>query len=342
MIQVSIDSVRQKLIEAGKIRGLSNEEASSVAEEYIDAELSGFKTHGVGKFFVINDAIQGRRGTPRVTTESTVMALVDGQRELGSLAARYCINLLIPKARKNGMGLVALRNASRYGRLTPYGKLIAESGLVGIVTNSGGPAAVAPYGSYAPILGTNPICIAFPRGDTGPLVFDFATSDAVWGEIRQAMIESRDLPLEAFYKSDGTYAVDPKEANAVRAFDGAKGYALCLAVEILCGAFVGARMGLSVQDEYDLGFLFLAFDPTMFRDSVQDFYSEIATLAEEIHKAPAIQPGDRVWLPGERSMETRQLRQRRGALDLDDSVWDMLCRMSTDPSAGLEATNLTD
>lgn len=342
MVTVKISDLRERLVKAAKIRGLSKEESNALADDYLDAELRGFKTHGVGKFFIINEAIAARRGKPRVIKESASSALIDGQRGLGTLVARYCISVLLQKAKKNGLAVVALRNVSRYGRLAPYGRLIAQSGFIGLITNSGGPAAVAPYGSYDPILGTNPICISFPRGDAEPIVIDFATSKEVWGEIRQAMLEGRDLPPETFFRNDGKYAVRPEDANAVQSFDGAKGYALCLAVEILCGSFVGAKMGLAAENEYDLGYVFLAMNSSMFRSNRKEFGSELDKLVSDIHNSKPIRPGEHVMLPGERSEALKLRRQKEGVTELDERVWEMLGRMSIDPKAGLETSNKTN
>lgn len=342
MPKVAIDSVQQKIVDAAKLRGLSEKQAKILANYYLDANLRGADTHGVGRFLVVSDAIKTRGGPPQILKETSVVALVDGRRELGPLAAQYCVDLLIPKVKANGLGLVALRNASRYSHLTPFSAYIASFGFIGIVTNSAGPPAVAPHGSYAPILGTNPLCIAFPCAERDPIVLDFATSMAVWGEIRQAMLEERNLPPETFYTDEGAFAVRPADANAVRSFGGPKGYALCLAIEVLCGAFLGARMGSAVDDEYDLGFLFLGIDPLLFRDRLDDFHSELAGLAHEIRNSPAIDPRHPVRLPGDHSNRTKDLQQQAGVIELDKKTWDLLCQMAVDPSAGMESTSLTN
>ena len=217
------------------------------------------------------------------------MALVNGNRELGQLAARFCIDKLVILAREHGVGVVGLRNASRYSRLTTYGSAIAERGLVGIVLNSGGPPAVIPANGIDPIFGTNPICFAFPE-EQQPLVLDFSTSERVWGEIRQAMLENRPLPGGAFLDKDGATTVSPENAEAVLPFGGHKGYALCLAIEILCGALVGAKMGRAVNDQFDLGFLFIAMDPRAF-DVEATLPKEISTLLTSVRQSRGSEPG---------------------------------------------------
>lgn len=344
MISVPISDVRTTLVKAAMVRGLVQDEAEVVVEYYLDAELRGIATHGVSRFLVITEAIRQRKGKPWIVRQSTAFALVDGQQELGVLAARYCIDLVAQKTRQNGIGLVALKNSSRYNRLAPFSRQLAEANLVGMVINTAGPPAVAPYGSYTPILGTNPISIAFPGSPArgGPLVIDMSTSQATWGEIRQAIIEQRPLPPDTFYTATGAYAVEPGDAAAVQAYGGAKGYALCLAIEVLCGAFIGAQMGTNVTSEYELGFLFMGLDPLMFRDSINDFTMELDTLKQAIHQAEPLREDQAVRLPGERADAVAAATRAAGSISLDAHTWSMLCAMAHDPDAGLAATHLTN
>ncbi len=342
MIELPITSVRQKIVAAGTIRGLSQKEAEFLAGYYLDADMRGAKTHGVGRFLVESDSIKTRGGPPRTIKETSISAFVDAQRDLGALAAQFCIDLLIPKVKTNGFGIVALKNASRYSQLTPFGSSIASFGFVGIVTNSAGPAAVSPHGSYSPILGTNPLCIALPTGDGFPIVMDFATSQSVWGEIRQAMLEGRNLVPRSFYTQDGSFAVRPEEAAAVKAFDEAKGFALCLAIEVLCGAFLGLPMGLAVNDEYDLGFLFIGIDPKLFRDNIEGFYSELSGLAGDIRNAAPLDINQPVRLPGDKSNKMQQSAMQSGKVKLEEKTWDLLCRMAENAETGMESSFLTN
>lgn len=57
------------------------------------------------------------------------------------------------------------------------------------------------------------------------------------------MLEKRPLPEGCFYDKEGKETTDPDMAEAVKAFGGPKGFALCYAIEILTGAFVGCKMG---------------------------------------------------------------------------------------------------
>ena len=81
-------------------------------------------------------------------------------------------------------------------------------------------------------------------------------------------------------------------------FGGPKGYALCYALEVMTGAFVGAKMGYDAKDEYDLGYLFVAFSPDMFT-TLEAFTKEVDALADDVRSCPSAKPGGRVFVPGE-------------------------------------------
>src|SRR6516225_5791256 len=102
----------------------------------------------------------------------------------------------------------------------PYTVRLAQRGFVGILANTAGPAAVGPFGSVDPITGTNPICFSFPTPSGVPQTSDFATSEVVWGEIRQATLEGRGLVSGPFLSSAGDVTTARSEVDAVRAFVG--------------------------------------------------------------------------------------------------------------------------
>ena len=135
------------------------------------------------------------------------------------------------------------------------------------------------------MFGTNPLCFSFPSGRGKPYVFDFATSQKVWGEVRQAIVENRPLPDNCFIDGEGNFTTDPEKAEAGVPFGGPKGYALCYALEVMTGAFVGAKMGYNARDEYDLGYLFVAFSPEMFT-TLDTFTEEVDALAGDVRGCP--------------------------------------------------------
>ncbi len=350
-----IVEVERLLREALTRRGVTGDDAEFIVADLTDAQLEGKATHGVAKVFLIDSALAERQGEPVVRRRRPGMVLVDGRRELGHLAGRLCARLAVELASEGGTGLVSLTNAGRFGRLAPYGRLIADHGLVGFVTNNAGPPAVAPFGSRDPVLGTNPVCFAFPPppppppgnpGNAGSpgnpanrasLVIDLSTAARVWGEVRGAVLEGRPLPPGAFLDQDGQPTRDAENAAAVQAFGGHKGSALCLALELLCGALCGARMGREVDSEYDLGAIFLAVDPGALLPADDPGARE--RLVESIKGSRPAPGHERVLVPGDRSAARRAAALAAGVVDVHPATMSRLRRMARSDEGGLEPSD---
>ena len=333
--EIRIDELRVMMLDALALRGIGSEDADFIVDDFLDAELEGHKTHGVSKFLTIDIGLSGREGSIEIVSRTGGHAKIDGHRELGHIAARQASALSAELAKEHGVGLVALTNVSRYARLVPYSRLIAERGCIGIVTNNGGPAHVVPFGGSAPMFGTNPLSFGFPQGEKPPLLFDFATAQGVWGELRQAIVEERSLPERTFLDAAGAFTTDPQRVQGVLPFGGARGAALCMALEILTGAFVGAKMGGEIRDEYDLGYLFCALSPEMF-SSADDFIAQTSALAEAVRTSAPAAGNAQVFVPGERSAQRRSEQLARGTVELEADVYDRIRAMSLSREGGYE------
>jgi LDH2 family malate/lactate/ureidoglycolate dehydrogenase len=338
-ITVLVSELRSIMAEIFRVRNIPDEYATFIIDDYIEAELEGHSSHGVVKLLLLDSALKKKTGSPVVTQKQGNYAKIDGNKDLGHISGLLAVKTAIELARVNMNSLVALTNTSRYSRIKPFARMISEAGLVGIIVNNGGPAAVTPYGSSTPIFGTNPICFSFPSVDNGnPYIFDFSTSEKVWAEIRQSILGSRPLPSDCFLDKNGKFTTDPNSAEAVIPFGKAKGYALCYAIEILTGAFVSGKMGLATVDEYDLGFLFLALSPTMFT-TLDEFTKSIAVLADEVKNASPLEEGNRVFIPGQRSQELLIGNSDKGSIELDKSVFESLKLMSVSSDGGMESNS---
>lgn len=369
---VEISELRDLLDKILTLRNINNDYKEFIYEDFIQAELEERKTHGVGKVLLMDDALKRKKesiineileaelsgkekvGLARMllldnelkNRESNVelvkefgnYALFNGHKELGHIAALTCVEKVVELAKKHGNAIVGLTNASRYGRLKPFARKIAENNLIGIVMNNGGPAAVTAYGGISPILGTNPICFGFPSNNEDPYLFDFSTSKCVWGEIRQSKLENKNLPEECFLNTDGQFTLDPDQANAVVAFGDVKGFVLCYAIEILAGAFTGAKMGLQVEDEYDLGFTFMAFSPEMF-GNIEDFKNRLKVLENEIKSSVKNETTEKIYIPGEVSKERFENNMKVGKIQVDSEILNRLKQMAISLDGGIKSTN---
>lgn len=334
-ITVKVDQVKQLMCQAMHLRGISCEDAEFIADDYLEAEQLGHGTHGVSKFLMLDTALKNRGAGVEIVVQKSCFAKLDGHGELGHIAGRQAAQLCISLAKSQGIGIVAVHNISRYSRLTPYARLIAEEGLVGILSNNGGPACVVPYGGKRPLFGTNPLCFGFPGGKKSPYVFDFSTAQQVWGRVRECIVKDEPLPEDCFLDAQGEFTTDPLQAEAVIPFGGPKGYALCCALEILTGAMIGTKMGSEPQDEFDLGYLFVAISPDVFTDT-DVFRQEVEKLAQAIRSCPPMDKNRPVRIPGEASAARLAAREDPTTMELDSDVLRRLNQMSVSKSGGYE------
>jgi L-2-hydroxycarboxylate dehydrogenase (NAD+) len=341
MRERSIEEVTDLMRQALAIRQVPAHAIDLIIEDYLGAQLQGRLTHGLGKFLLIDEARKEKKGEPKTVVDHGVAALIDGNREIGQVVAALGIQEASKRAEEHGLGLCGLINFSRYGRLGAISGRIARCGYIGIVLNNAGPPAVSPFGGIDPILGTNPISFAFPT-ENGPAVFDFATSERVWGEIRQAILEKRPLPDGAFIDENGHVTTEPQAVSAVKAFGGPRGYALCLAIEILAGALVPAKVGLSVDSQFDLGALLIAVKPNLLSGD-GTYQKNLATLLSDIRKSRPTHGASAVQIPGDRALAAEAKHREKGTVPVDETTYQHLSTMARDPNAGgLATTRLTD
>jgi L-2-hydroxycarboxylate dehydrogenase (NAD+) len=336
-VLMQINEIRGLMLSALKARNLDPDDAQLIVDDFLDAELAGSIAHGLGKFVTIDRALSYRQGEPVVVSQRGVIVHLDGKRELGQIAARKAALIAAETAKREGIGLSTLVNSGRYSRLAPYAAMIAREGLVGIVTNNAGPRAVAPHGSRTPILGTNPMAFGFPGHDE-PYVIDFATAQRTWGEIRQAVLEGRSLPPGAFINGDGYVTTNPADVNAALPFGGHKGSALCLALELFAGLVAGAKIGLTVESEYDLGASFMAF--SLAGESAADGAATVSVLLDEIRSSDPLPEVAAVAVPGDRSRTRREAALASGAVDVEGRTLGLLKAMASGDK-GFEGDRLT-
>jgi LDH2 family malate/lactate/ureidoglycolate dehydrogenase len=101
-----------------------------------------------------------------------------------------------------------------------WARRIADAGLVGVVMSQS-PEAVAPHGSFEPVLGTNPIAVGIPA-DGAPVVIDMATSAHAWYSLLEAQRSGRPVADDVGYTAHGEPTTDPGQilqGGAMRSFD---------------------------------------------------------------------------------------------------------------------------
>jgi uncharacterized oxidoreductase len=309
------------------------DEAHTVAEHLVTANLMGYDTHGVIRVAqYVADVKKGAivPGAPiRLEKETETTALVDGGWNFGQVAGLRAIDAAIAKAKPGGIAMVVTRRSNHAGRLGAYTQRAAEAGFVALATCNSPKNGhfVLPWGGREPRLATNPLSFAIPSGGGFPLLADFATAETTEGAMRLYRNLGKPLPNGWILDPQGRpsnraedFYGPPK--GAILPFGGPRGYrgfALSLLVEILGGLLGGSSI---VKDQPGNGLAFIVVDAAAFVPSEQ-FEGMMRELRDYIKSSPPAEGFSEVMLPGE--PEARRIEERRkNGIPLDDATWEQI------------------
>jgi L-2-hydroxycarboxylate dehydrogenase (NAD+) len=308
------------MVDACRAAQVPDDAAEEVVTHYLEGEARGKPSHGVAKFCFECRFFADRQGAPELVREHGALAIVDAHRELGPISARFAVDLAMDKARQHGVGIVGIINTQRYGILGPWSERIARAGFVGLAMNTS-PAEATPCGGRTPVLGVNPLSIAFPTlGE--PFVADMSTTLAPMGVLWEARRSGAELPGGCFVDSEGEFTTDPHTATSAVMFGEHRGFVVSLLVQILTGSLFGFPMGEDVDSVWRTGYAFLALDPS-FAGTLPGAAASNASLVAAMTDA-LTRDGGRLRIPGHVSTARRAQTYETGAVDLPDEVYQRL------------------
>ncbi len=298
--------------------GFTGPERAVLTETLLEASRAGYHSHGVMRIPTFAEDTQAGMiapaTLPAVVHETQAAAMIDARRCLGPVSAVFAVEQASARARQQGIGCAAVRNGNDVARLGAYVGAPASAGLVTLllVNDAGGGACVAPFGSAAPFLSTNPLACGIPRAEgESPLVIDISTSVVALGKIRMAANRGEPVPEGWLIDRAGRPATEPRDfftsprsASLLPlggAADGHKGFLLGLIVEAFAGALAGAGMSRGNENEDQGNGLFvLAADPEALGRG-GDFARMMEAFVEGLEALPPAEGCEGVRLPGARA-----------------------------------------
>ena len=315
--------------------GFPREEAATIADIMVQANLAGHDSHGVIHIPGYVGRIRSGHVRPGAAVETvhetSTTAVLDGHFTMGHVAASKAMQLAISKAREHAIAAVGVHNLNHIGRLGAYPLMAAETGMGAIVTASAGGAGklVTPFLGMQPRLATNPIAIAFPNPAGAPLLLDMATSAAAAGKIRLMLNRGHETGTGRIINKDGQPTRDPADFYAggmalpLGGDQGHKGYGLAVMVEVLSGIL--ARTGTAAKDRQDLnnGTFMIVIDITAFLP-LEQFHAEMAELVDYLHDTLPAPGQEGVLVPGEYEARNEAARRRDG-IPVEDETWRQIC-----------------
>lgn len=298
--------------------GVPAGDAQVVADALVQTSLWGIDSHGILRLTHYLDRLQ--RGSIRADAAGLIAdsgpcsANMDGGHGLGILHCHRAMDHAIELAQASGVGLVGVRHSSHCGAVGLYARQAAHAGQVGLAFTHAS-SIVVPHGGQRSYFGTNPVAIAFPRGDV-PLCLDMATSQIAWNKVVNARLEGAQLAAGLTIDADGRPTTDAELASALVPLGGAeygyKGYGLAMMIDLLCGALNGMGFGPNLTRMYedldvpqDLGHFVLAIDPGRFAGG-PTLQATVRAMSDDVVRA-----GEAVQLPGDPELQAE--RERRGS-----------------------------
>jgi LDH2 family malate/lactate/ureidoglycolate dehydrogenase len=315
--------------------GCSQEHAELAADVLLKSDLRGIDSHGVARLsgYVRLWEKQRINATPdiRVVHETATTATVDGDSGLGLVVAPFAMQIAIQKAETYGSGWVSIKNSNHFGIAGYHALMAVEKDMIGFAMTNASPL-VAPTFANERMLGTNPMCYAFPAGKYPPVIVDMATSAAANGKLEIAQRSGKPVPEGWIQDNNGNYTTDPhalKTGGSLlplgsdREHGSHKGFGLSATVDILSGVLSGANYGPWVPPfvafmepsanppGQGIGHFLGAMRVDGFRP-VNEFKDNLDNWIERFKGAQTVDPNLKVIIPGEPELEAEQDRKANG------------------------------
>lgn len=317
--------------------GVPADDATIIADVLIQADKLGFDSHGVNRLKPIyldriKDGILNPVTDFKIVREGPTTAVIDGQNGMGHVISHNAMRMAIDKAKKYGMGMVAVRNSTHYGFAGYYALMAAQENMIGITGTNARPS-IAPTFGVENMLGTNPMTFGIPTDEPFPFLLDCATSVTQRGKIELYAREGKEMPSGWVIDENGESKTNSVEvlkdliagSAALTPLGGVgeetagyKGYGYATVVEILSAALQqGAYMKMLTGIEngkkvpYPLGHFFIVIDINAFTEP-DSFKKTTGDILRELRASKKMPNHNRIYTAGEKEYETWQDRKDKG------------------------------
>ena len=336
---VEFDVLYNFMVDVFKSLGVPEDEARICGDVLIGSDKRGIDSHGVGRLKTIYyDRIKAGIQFPQtkidVIKDTPTTAVLDGNHGMGMVVSHKANLMAIEKAKKYGLGMVAVRNSTHYGFCGYYVLQAIEAGMIGITGTNARPSVPPTFG-VENMLGTNPLVFGIPTDEEFPFVLDAATSIAQRGKIEVYDRAEKDLPVGWVIGHDGEYKTDTKQVlkdlvagtaallplgGAGEETAGYKGYGFSTVVEILSaalqdGSYLKQLLGFDAdgnRQPYKLGHFFLAINVENFID-LDRFKAIAGDITRQLRNSKKAPGAERIYTAGEKEYLAGLAREGKGA-----------------------------
>ncbi len=338
-VLIPLDPLKELLVKLFVRMGMFQVEAEVAAARLIEADLRGIHSHGSRTVDRYLEAMDMGDIDPRAqiltVAETPAVAVLDGSRGVGHVAATRAMELAIQKASEVGTGTVTVRNSHHFGAAAVYVLMAVEAGMIGYCTTNTGRATVAAHGSTQGGTANNAIAWGVPVREGAPFVLDMACAKTSWGKLETQSLYGLPIPSGYALDSEGNATTDSSAAETLLPAAGPRGYGLAMVSSILTGALAGGKMPINKRKAPELDgseHFFYVIDLKQFVPE-EKFYAELASATEAIQQLKPLNKNDRVQIPGELEWEMTQRSIEEGLyvhIDHANQLKDLAKRVNYD------------
>jgi LDH2 family malate/lactate/ureidoglycolate dehydrogenase len=274
-----------------------------------------------------------------VIKDGPTTALWDGNNGMGHVIAYKAMETAIEKAKKYGLGAVAVRNSTHFGIAGYYSLMAIEQGMIGLTTTNARPSIPPTFG-VEPMLGTNPLTFGAPTDEEFPFCLDCATSIIQRGKVELYERLEKDLPDGVVIDDEGNTMRSPSKilkkmlkrnaallplGGAGEEMSGYKGYGYATIVELLSaalqnGIFLRDTLGIEEngQKRLKVGHFFLAINIESFLP-LEIFKHTAGDIMRGLRSAKKEPGAEKIYTAGEKEYEAELEREKLG-IPLNESL----------------------
>lgn len=318
--------------------------AETAARVLVEADARGHASHGVARIQLYHDSYSNGEtissAVPAVVHETPISLVISGNHGTGFAASKKAVEMTLEKAKTTGTCMTAVRDSAHFGMAGVWAEMAADEGMMGVALTNTIRAGIPLFGRER-LLGTNPICVAIPRGKKPHFMLDMATTTVAMGKIEVAARRTGTMPAGWFVGEDGTDLCDAVEAERIsrhskepyggmvylgggtETMGGHKGYGLGLLVELLtAGLSLGTPTFETYEEHSGICHYFQATRLDLFGDrgTLED---HVESILEKLRSSPKALGHDRIYIHGEKEHE-RRIKSMEEGVELDPATWKRL------------------
>lgn len=333
--------------------GVPEEDAKIIAEVLITSDLRGIESHGIQRCKMYYDRIKANiyevNTKIDIIKEGPTTALLDGNCGMGHVIAYKAMKMAIEKAKKYGLGAVAVKNSTHFGIAGFYSLMAIKEGMIGLAVTNARPSIPPTFG-VEPMLGTNPLTVGAPTDEQFPFLIDAATSIIQRGKVEVYDRIKKSLPKNTVIDENGEFITDATkvlekmlERKAAllplggKGEDtaGYKGYGYATVVELLSaalqnGIYLRDTLGIDEngQKRLKVGHFFLAINIDNF-SGLDSFKTVAGNIMRDLRNSQK-EPGEkRIYTAGEKEYY-EEVEKKKTGIPLNKSLQKDIKIMQTD------------